>query len=114
MTRAPLVVALCLTLLTQGPAAQLEPFSEPDSLGPLGGSAISVVPNPADPAEILVVQYTKGLGAGTSKVRPTEPSAEPMTAEPSEQNATSRPNSIESLPPSGGENVASRSPERPS
>jgi len=57
-----LATVLCLSRPLPG---QLEPGSEPASLGPLGGSAIAIAADPTDANVILVVQYTKGLFRST-------------------------------------------------
>jgi len=46
-------------------AAQVEPLSQPVSLGPLGGSAISIVVDPLDGNTILLIRYTEGLFRST-------------------------------------------------
>lgn len=61
MTTARLLALCAALLLTHPVSAQLEPGSEPVSLGPLGGSAISVVVDPQDADVILVVRYLEGL-----------------------------------------------------
>ena len=45
--------------------AQLEPGSQPVSLGPMGGSAISIVVDPLDDDTILLVRYMVGLFRST-------------------------------------------------
>ncbi len=57
------VLGCTLFALSLLPAAfsQLEPGSVPVSLGPLGGSAGSILVDPLDADVILVIQYTKGL-----------------------------------------------------
>jgi hypothetical protein len=63
-TLAPRVL-LATFLLALPVVAQLEPGSEPVSLGPVGGSAVSVVVNPSDNDEILVIKYTQGVFRST-------------------------------------------------
>jgi hypothetical protein len=50
-----------LALFSAPTWAQLEPDSEPISLGPLGGSAISIVVDPADADTMLMIRYTEGI-----------------------------------------------------
>lgn len=57
--------AKALLLLSATLAAAPVPDGEPVSLGPLGGSAISVMVNPQDSDVILVIQFTKGLFRST-------------------------------------------------
>ncbi|RKY14677.1 MAG: hypothetical protein DRQ55_20465, partial [Planctomycetota bacterium] len=61
LTRIHVAAALALSLLCMPSWAQLEPNSEPDSLGPLGGSAISLAADPSDPDALLLIQYIEGL-----------------------------------------------------
>ena len=65
MTTRFLPVLLTALLSALPASAQLEPNSEADSLGPRGGSAISVVAHPLDPDEILVIKYTQGVFRST-------------------------------------------------
>ena len=46
-------------------SAQLEPHSEPQALGPLGGSARSIFTDPADPSEIVLIRPSQGLWRST-------------------------------------------------
>ena len=68
MLHAPLARALSLAALAAplwSVSAQIEPDSTPDSLGPLGGSAIEIAVNPADDDEILVISYLQGVRRST-------------------------------------------------
>ena len=65
-TLLPLLLISATLLALPAPAgAQLEPDSVPVSLGPLGGSASSVVVRPGDPDEILIIRYTEGVFRST-------------------------------------------------
>ncbi|RKY18469.1 MAG: hypothetical protein DRQ55_13300 [Planctomycetota bacterium] len=53
---------LSMLMLALPVAAQLEPNSEPDALGPLGGAAISVVVHPIDTDEMLIIKGSLPAG----------------------------------------------------
>ncbi len=60
-----ITTTVALTLLSLPLLGQLEPASEPSSIGPLGGSAISIVVDPQDPDVSLVVSYLDGVSRST-------------------------------------------------
>jgi hypothetical protein len=51
--------------LSSHAASQLEPESVPVSLGPMGGSAISILVDPLDDETILLIRFTQGLYRST-------------------------------------------------
>ena len=60
-----LLIAVLAAALAVPASTQLEPDSVPFSLGPLGGSAISIVVHPDDADEILIIRYTEGVFRST-------------------------------------------------
>src|SRR5262245_30295372 len=60
-----IVLVTASAVLSSFASAQLAPSHVPVSLGPLGGSASSVVADPLNPNVILVIKYTKGLFRST-------------------------------------------------
>jgi hypothetical protein len=60
-----ILACVLVAVLSSRAAAQLEPASEPVSLGPLGGSAISILVDPLDGDTILLIRFTQGLFRST-------------------------------------------------
>ncbi|RKY16685.1 MAG: hypothetical protein DRQ55_17475 [Planctomycetota bacterium] len=100
MTTRFLPVLLTALLSALPATAQLEPNSEPDSLGPRGGSAVSVVAHPLDPDEILVIKYTQGVfrstdGGATFGLQPYGTGY--INAEGNERDLTQNPSDPDTL-----------------
>jgi hypothetical protein len=65
-SRPSLILSLVASLaIAAASRAQLEPGSEPASLGPMGGSAISIVVDPLDDDSILLIRFMDGLFRST-------------------------------------------------
>lgn len=63
--RRSAALSAALALTTSLAQAQLNPADVPAPLGPLGGSAVSVISHPQDADEVLLIRYTLGLFRST-------------------------------------------------